>query len=125
MPRALALTPEEAEHLAALVNFDQAETEEERDRAWTRVRAARHFRDAPRIEGDSLAYLAHWRPSAIRELATFQQRMLDLCDSATDARTRVVQVNRQLVPLSERVAVEPIAAANAATSNAHHPNSSR
>ncbi len=232
--RALALKPDEAEHLAALVDFDQAETAEERDRAWTRVRAARRFRDAPRIEGDSLAYLAHWRHSAVRELAAcgefvadaawiaarlrpnitpseaqasldllerlgmlvqdadgrwvqrdgslvtppevagaavtlyhlgmterardaltreasqerhycavtaaipdsllpmlkqelaaFQQRVLDLCDGAPEARTRVVQVNLQLFPLSEPLTVTPVAAAQAATSTAPDPESSR
>ncbi len=227
--RALALKPDEAEHFAALVDFDQAETPEERDRAWARVRAARRFREAPRIEGDSLAYLAHWRHAAIRELAAcrgfvadgawiaaqlrpsitpaeaqasldllerlgmlvqdadgrwtprdaslvtpsevagaavtlyhlgmidrardalpreashvrhycavtaavperllptlklelaaFQQRVLDLCDSTVEPRTRVVQVNLQLFPLSEPLALGYAGAATQTSPPAAH-----
>lgn len=43
-------------------------------------------------------------PRLKAELDRFQERLLDLCDSAEGARHRVVQLNLQLFPLSREVA---------------------
>lgn len=66
---AMALTGEEAEFFSALVAFDQADTLDERNKAWERVRATRRFREARRLDGDAVEYLSHWYYPAIRELA--------------------------------------------------------
>lgn len=67
--RALGLGAEEAEFFSSLVHFDQAETLEERNKAWERVSATRRFRDARRLDTDSVDYLSHWYYPAVRELA--------------------------------------------------------
>lgn len=50
--------------------------------------------------GVTVAIPAELVPTIKRELGTFQERILDLCDSAAGDRSLVVQVNLQLVPLS-------------------------
>lgn len=68
--KAMELKGEDAEFFHGLVSFDQAETLDERNRAWERIRAARRFREARRLEGDGVEYLSRWFYAAIRELAT-------------------------------------------------------
>ena len=68
--KAMDLRGEDAEFFHALVLFDQAETLDERNRAWERVRAARRFREARHLEGEGVEYLSRWYYAAIRELAT-------------------------------------------------------
>jgi uncharacterized protein (TIGR02147 family) len=66
---AMALAGEEAEFFAALVAFEQAETLDDRNKAWERVRATRRFREARRLDSEAVEYLSHWYYPAIRELA--------------------------------------------------------
>lgn len=68
--RALGLDAEEESFFLALVRMQCAEDAEARDRALAQVRATRRFREARRIEGDTLEYLARWYLPAIRELAS-------------------------------------------------------
>lgn len=67
--KALKLDRDEAEFFKALVDLDQASTDDERNEAWSRISAQRRFIDARRIEGDGFRYLSHWYYPAIRELA--------------------------------------------------------
>jgi len=67
--RALGLTAEGAAFFAALVQLDQADTDEERNEAWERVAASRRFRSARPIVGPAMSYLSTWYLPAIRELA--------------------------------------------------------
>lgn len=67
---AIGLGPDEAEFFAALVQLDQSEDPDERNRAMERVRATRRFREARRLEGESFEYLSSWIYPAVRELAT-------------------------------------------------------
>jgi uncharacterized protein (TIGR02147 family) len=59
----------EAEFFADLVEFNQAESLADKNRAFERIAASRRFRNARRIDGDLFAYLSHWYNPAIRELA--------------------------------------------------------
>lgn len=67
--KAMDLKGEDADFFATLVALDQAESHEDRNRAWEKVSATRRFRDARRIEGDGFEYLSRWYYAAIRELA--------------------------------------------------------
>ncbi len=66
---AMQLSEAERSFFAALVDLDQARSDEARNDAWTRISAQRRFRDARRIEGAAFDYLSHWYIPAIRELA--------------------------------------------------------
>lgn len=66
---AIELDPDAAAFFAALVDLDQAGTDDERAAAWDRVASSRRFRTARPIEGASMLYLSNWYYPAIRELA--------------------------------------------------------
>ncbi len=66
---ALGLGEEDAAYFAALVHLDQAGTAREKNAAWARLRATRHFREARHLDGQGFRYLSHWYIPAIRELA--------------------------------------------------------
>lgn len=65
---ALDLDKEEASFFADLVAFNQATTQEEKNRFFSRIAASRNFRKAGRIEGELFEYLSHWHIPAVREL---------------------------------------------------------
>lgn len=65
---ALGLDEEEAEFFRALVDFDQAETNQDRRRAFEAVASSRRFRQARRIDSALFEYLSHWYYPAIREM---------------------------------------------------------
>lgn len=67
--KALGLEAEDAAFFAALVHLDQAGTAREKNAAWARLSATRHFREARRLEGEGFRYLSHWYIPAVRELA--------------------------------------------------------
>jgi uncharacterized protein (TIGR02147 family) len=67
--RAMGLDPEETEFFLALVRLQCADDPDLRDQALAQVRATRRFREARRLEGQSLEYLARWYYPAVRELA--------------------------------------------------------
>jgi uncharacterized protein (TIGR02147 family) len=67
--QALGLDDEGRDFFSALVQLDQAETNEERNDAFQRVESSRRFRSARRIEGAAFRYLSNWFYPAIRELA--------------------------------------------------------
>lgn len=66
---AVGLGLEESEFFGVLVHFAQAETLEDRNRAWERVRAVRRFREARHLADEGIQYLSCWYYPAIRELA--------------------------------------------------------
>ena len=66
---ALELKGEAAAFFADLVIFTQADSLNDKNRAFERISASRRFRSARRIEGDLFKYLSHWYYPAIRELA--------------------------------------------------------
>ena len=66
---ALKLPDAEASFFRDLVALDQAATDDERNEAWARIRAARRFRTARRIEGDAFDCLSQWYYAATLELA--------------------------------------------------------
>lgn len=67
---AMKLSAAEAAFFAYLVHFDQATSDARRNEVWKKISATRRFRDARRIEGDSVEYLSKWYHSAVREMAT-------------------------------------------------------
>lgn len=87
--KALGLKAEEIDFFAALVNLEQAETQEERNRAWEQVRATRRFREARRLEGESVEYLSAWYYPAVRELALCQGFVADPDWIAATLRPRI------------------------------------
>ncbi len=68
--QATGLDDAAASFFAALVALDQATDNEARGEAWERVRAAKRFREARRLDGEAVEYLSCWYYPAIRELAT-------------------------------------------------------
>lgn len=68
-------------------------------------RAREALRDAPHAQrhfcGVTVAVAEDMLPRLKRELDQFQERLLDLCDAYEGPRGRVVQLNLQLVPLSD------------------------
>jgi uncharacterized protein (TIGR02147 family) len=89
--RALKLTVEEAEFFTWLVRLDQAESTADRNRAWERISATRHFRDARKIEGEGFRYLSHWYIPAVRELATIPGFRADPAWVARILRPRITE----------------------------------
>jgi uncharacterized protein (TIGR02147 family) len=67
---AMKLDGAETAFFLALVDLDQAETDEARTDAWTRISAERRFRAARRIDGEAWTYLSSTRLPALRELAS-------------------------------------------------------
>ncbi len=67
--KALGLDEEGVDFFSALVQLDQASTDEERNEAFQQVESSRRFRSARRIEGAAFRYLSNWYYPAIRELA--------------------------------------------------------
>lgn len=65
---ALGHTPEEARFFAALVALDQAQTDAERNAAWSVLSATQRFRAAHRIEGEAFRFFSHWWCVAVFEL---------------------------------------------------------
>lgn len=67
--QAIGLDDDAAAFFGALVQLEQAETDDERNQAWERVASSRRFRTARPIEGATVRYLSNWYYPAIRELA--------------------------------------------------------
>lgn len=66
---ALGISGEDAEFFTALVHLDQAGTAREKNQAWARLSATRHWKEARHLEGEGFRYLSHWYIPAVRELA--------------------------------------------------------
>lgn len=66
---ALGLEGEDADFFVALVHLDQAGSAREKNEAWARLAATRHFREARKLEGEGFRYLSHWYIPAVRELS--------------------------------------------------------
>lgn len=66
---ALGLDAEGGAFFGALVQLDQAATDEEKNDAWERVASSRRFRTARPVDGATVRYLSTWYYPAIRELA--------------------------------------------------------
>ena len=98
--RALSLRTGEARFFGLLVQLDQAETPSEKNAVWVNIMASRRFREARRIEGDSVRYLSHWLHPAIRELANREGFRDDAAWVASQIRPRVtVREARQALDL--------------------------
>ena len=85
--KALKMTASERRFFRDLVDFCQAETVEEKNKAFDRVAASRRFRGARRLERAFFLYLSRWFYVAIRELAAHP-----------DFDTDPVWIAEQLVP---------------------------
>jgi uncharacterized protein (TIGR02147 family) len=90
--QALDLNDDEARFFAALVQLNQAESDEERNAAYEQVAASRRFRAARRIDHSFFQYLSHWYIPAIREMT-----------ARHDFREDPTWISAQLVP---RIPVE-------------------
>ena len=66
---AMRLSHAHATFFSDLVRFDQAETADEKRKAWERIAASRRFRSARPIDAGMVRYLSHWYYPAVRELA--------------------------------------------------------
>ncbi|MFT5681746.1 MAG: hypothetical protein ACI8RZ_002658 [Myxococcota bacterium] len=66
---AMRLSHVQATFFADLVRFDQAETTDDKRRAWDRIAASRRFRSARPIDAGMVRYLSSWYYPAVRELA--------------------------------------------------------
>lgn len=88
---ALELTGSAREAFFALIDLDQAPTDEARQAAWDRLSALRRFREARRIEDASFAYLSHWYIPAIRELAVSGDFQADPAWLAAALRPRITR----------------------------------
>lgn len=87
--RAMGLDADEVDFFTALVELGQAESPEERAAAWEKVRAARRFREARRLDGDAVEYLSCWYYPAVRELATCAGFRADADWIAASLRPRI------------------------------------
>ena len=67
---AMQLPAADAAFFRLLWVFDAANTAEERNAAWRRIAASRHFRQSRHVQGEAFRYLSTWYLPAIRELAT-------------------------------------------------------
>lgn len=67
--RAMALDEAQTAFFLALVEFNQAATDELKAQAWERISAERRFRDARHLEGDAYEYLSKGLLPLVRELA--------------------------------------------------------
>ncbi len=85
--KALKMTAAERRFFRDLVDFCQAETVEEKNKAFDRVAASRRFRKARRLERAFFLYLSRWFYVAIRELA-----------ASAEFTTDPVWIAAQLVP---------------------------
>jgi uncharacterized protein (TIGR02147 family) len=86
---AMRLPAAERSFFAALVDLDQARSDEARNDAWSRISAQRRFRDARRIEGAAFDYLSHWYIPAVRELASREDFQDDPAWIAKQLRPRI------------------------------------
>lgn len=75
--KALGCASEAADFFQNLVALSQAESLEERNEAWEKVRATRRFREARVLDGAAVEYLSCWYYPAIRELAACGQFQAD------------------------------------------------
>ncbi len=66
---AMRLPHAQAVFFADLVRFEQAETVDDKRKAWDRIAASRRFRSARPIDAGMVRYLSHWYYPALRELA--------------------------------------------------------
>ncbi len=67
--QAMQLSHAQAAFFADLVRFEQAETPDEKRKAWDRIAASRRFRSARPIDAGMVRYLSSWYYPAVRELA--------------------------------------------------------
>lgn len=106
---AMKLNKEESAFFRALVDLDQAETDDDRNEAWHRISAARRFREARRVEGDGFKYLSSWHYPAIRELAAAEDFREDptWIAAALAPRITTAQARRALADLLEMGLLEP------------------
>ncbi len=91
--RAVGLVDDEYAYFAALVDYDQASTADERGRAWERISATRRYRDAARLQDQHLAFLSAWHHAAIHELAA--------CGGLVADAAHVAARLRHAVPVAE------------------------
>lgn len=68
--KACGLLRREADFFCDLVAYGQAQSTDERHRAYERLARFRKFRDAHRLVGEQTAYHQHWYMPALRELVT-------------------------------------------------------
>ena len=67
--RALGLSRREADFFQALVQLDQASSDEDRNHAWKRISSTPAFREARPLDAASFRYLSRWWYPVVKELA--------------------------------------------------------
>lgn len=100
---ALQLSSDEAEFFTWLVRLGQADDPADRNHAWERISATRHFREARHIEGEGFRYLSQWFIPAVRELATVPGFRADPAWVARTLRPRITlaQARQALTTLQD------------------------
>lgn len=99
--KAMKLGAAEADFFAQLVAMNQAQTVAERNRAFERVAANRHFRAAKKLDGPLFEYLSRWYYPAIRELAARD-------DFREDPAWIASQIQPSIEPRQARAALETL-----------------
>lgn len=97
--RGLGLDEDESRYFELLVEFDQADSAEEANRAYEQLAAIRRFRSARRIDEGMFDYLSRWYYPAIREMV-----------ARPDFREDPAWIGQQLLP-----SVQPAQAQEALT----------
>jgi uncharacterized protein (TIGR02147 family) len=93
------VTPHEVTALA-VTNYHASMTERAREALTTARSDERHYCAVTVAVPESML------PTLKRELASLQERLLEMCDGAEGPRERVLQLNLHLFPLSQRIPTE-------------------
>lgn len=102
--QAMKLDADQTAFFCALVELDQASTDEARNDAWVRISAERRFRAARHIDGDAFVYLSHGYLPTIRELASLPAFRATPESVATVLRPRLtVDEAREALDLLQRL----------------------
>ncbi len=66
--KALRLGKEESRYFENLIRFNQASTDDERNRWYQQLSTSKKYREIRQIEKDTYVYFSHWYYAAVREL---------------------------------------------------------
>lgn len=123
--KALKLSEEEREFFLTLVTFAEAESPKDREQAWGRIQARRHWNDAARLEDDAYEVFGNWLYAVLFEMARWPDFQADPMWIGERVRPRVerAEIERALDFLIERGLLvdggEGFSALNARLSSGH------
>ena len=75
--RVMKLNRSERRFFLLLVDFLQADSDEEKAQAWKSIAATRRFQDARQLDGEAFEILSHWQYTAVQQLARRSDFRLD------------------------------------------------